>query len=295
MPISPHHPKGYKKYLLTAAALLLAAALALLWRPSFSSSTPATSGYYTMQDHSLNDKNWQQTVADTFGIPKSPPAVDTTRTPEDYLNSCASWQMPAAPDAQSQEWYRAATTLQRTRGKSALEHQQMLQLYEGAARRGHYLAVKQLTIVYSTNWLIVMENQRFLPEPQKARYWINYGLKQKWTGALEWVANAILEGSAEFPHNTAVGMAYMQQAADKGVALAQWRLSRKFRNPNDVLKEEALLECAARQDLHAALHTFASYTSINKRPREALELYQRAVMAGGGSGWKGSVCIVRGI
>lgn len=235
-----------------------------------------------MQEHSLDNRNWQQTVAGIYNLPTPLPPYEPNRSAEEYLNTCATWTPPPAPDEEAHAWYRAATTLQSTVMKSAQEYQQMLQLYEAAARRGHYTAIKQLTIIYSTPWIAMKAD--FPAEPEKARYWLNYGLKQGWTGALEWLANALIDGDAEFPHDPQLGMAYLQLASDRGVALAQWQLSLEFRNPNDVAKEEALLECAARQDLHAALRTFASYTAINKKPREALELYHRAVMAGGESG-----------
>ncbi|MGL4666522.1 MAG: hypothetical protein ACRCWR_01170, partial [Saezia sp.] len=225
-------------------ATLLALTLLALWPAVTLAATPTTTvsttvpqKEYYMQEHSLDNKNWPKAVSEIYNIPNPPPAFDPTRTAQDYLNTCATWTQPPVPDAQAQEWYRAATTLQTIRMPTVQEHRQMLQLYEGAARRGHYLAVKQLTIVYSTNWLIIKEDQRFPRDPQKARYWLNYGLSKGWTGALEWLATALIDGGAQFPRDQKLGMAYLQLASDKGVALAQWQMSLQFRNPRDVAKE----------------------------------------------------------
>ena len=105
--------------------------------------------------------------AQTAGIPMIPMANDlteselsklfnngekiprfSTRNAKELQAKCqnAIWQEPAAPDAQSREWYRAATTLNAILSKTPEQYLQMLTLYEAAARKGHYRAVMQLTI-----------------------------------------------------------------------------------------------------------------------------------------------------
>lgn len=232
-----------------------------------------------MAQENMQNSNWQKSVEQIFGVAKP---FDPKRTVE-QLSNCRQWAVPDAPDPASYEWYRAATTLNAIKFRSALEHQQMLILYEAAARRGHYTAVKQLTIHYSTGALT--SDGRFLPEPDKARYWINYGLLKEWPGALEWLATALQKGSAGFPRNAELSMTYMQQASDLGVALAQWQLALHYGNRlKQVDKEKALLRCAAAQGLHAGLYDWAGYNKINGNAKEALMLYQQAVMAGGDAG-----------
>jgi TPR repeat protein len=77
----------------------------------------------------------------------------------------------------------------------------------------------------------------------------------------------------------------MQQAADLGVALAQYQLGSYYGNSLKQLEQEhALMDCAAAQNLSAALYNRAIYNKIHQRAPEALNFYQRTVMAGGPKG-----------
>ncbi|CAK7052261.1 MAG: hypothetical protein MESAZ_01216 [Saezia sanguinis] len=222
----------------------------------------------------------QKDIARIFGEAKP---FDAKRSADNLRASCRQWAEPAAPDPASHEWYRAATTLHAIKYRTIEQHQQMLILYEAAARRGHYLAMKNLTIVYSEGALV--RGGRFKPEPEKARAWINAGLEREWPGALEWVATAMLEGSAGFSRDSKLGWAYMQQAADLGVALAQYQLGLNYGDRLKQLEQEnALMDCAAAQNLSAALYNRAVHSKIFGRSAEALELYQRTLMAGGPKG-----------
>ena len=219
-------------------------------------------------------------IAQIYG-PAKP--FDGKRSADDLRASCTTWKEPGPPDLASQAWYRAATTLHAVKYRTIEQHQQMLMLYEAAARRGHYLAVKNLTILYSEGALV--RGGRFLPEPEKAQQWIRYGVEREWPGALEWVGTAIREGSAGFIANQQQGLAYLQQAADLGVPLAQYQLAEMYWDiSRQVEKEQALLECAAKGDLSAALHSWAGYRKIDGHAQEAPRLYQRATMQGGVKG-----------
>ncbi|CAK7052238.1 DUF6396 domain-containing protein [Saezia sanguinis] len=225
-------------------------------------------------------KDIVQNIAHLFGEAKP---FDAKRSADDLRTSCRQWIEPAAPDPASHEWYRAATTLHAIKYRTIEQHQQMLILYEAAARRGHYLAMKNLTIVYSEGALV--RGGRFKPEPEKARAWINAGLEREWPGALEWVATAMLEGSAGFSRDSKLGWAYMQQAADLGVALAQYQLGLNYGDRLKQLEQEsALMDCAAVQNQSAALYNRAIYYEIHNNPLKVLEMYQRALMAGGPKG-----------
>jgi len=219
-------------------------------------------------------------IAQIYG-PAKP--FDGKRSADDLRASCTTWKEPGPPDPASQAWYRAATTLHAVKYRTIEQHQQMLMLYEAAARRGHYLAVKNLTILYSEGALV--RGGRFLPEPEKTQQWIRYGVEREWPGALEWVGTAIRGGSAGFIANQQQGLAYLQQAADLGVPLAQYQLAEVYWDiSRQVEKEQALLECAAKGDLSAALHSWAGYRKIDGHAQEATRLYQRATMQGGVKG-----------
>ena len=233
----------------------------------------------TVQEKTL-PRATRQLIEQRFGKTQ---AFEPDRTAEALLSRCARWAIPDAPDEASRRWYRAATTLHSAvKYRTVEEHHKVLMLYEGAARRGHYRAIKDLTILYTEGRLV--RGGRFRPEPQKARAWIDYGLSQGWVGAIEWVADAVGSGTARFEMDQQLSLDLMQQASDQGVSLAQYRLALHYGNRlKQVEKEEALLQCAAAQDLNAALHDWGVYQR-HDHPKEALELYQRAIMAGGEKG-----------
>ncbi|MGL4666581.1 MAG: tetratricopeptide repeat protein, partial [Saezia sp.] len=232
---------------------------------------------YTME-HRLT----HQDISQQLGLPYPLPTFKPDRTVEELAN-CKQWAIPAAPDLQAQEWYRAATTLDAIKLRTVEQHWQMLQLYEAAARRGHYHAVKNLTIWYTQGGLV--HRARFKPDPDKARYWLDQAIRQhRWMGALEWVPYIMGADGSGLNRND-YKLAYLQTAADQGVALAQFQLALVYGNKlMQVEKEKALLACAARQGLSAALKAFAIYREINEFPQEAVELYQQAVMNGGEAG-----------
>lgn len=219
-------------------------------------------------------------IAQIFG---STPAFDNNRSAEQVRAACIYWNEPATTDEQSRQWYRAATTLNAIHFRTIGQHQQMLILYEAAARRGHYLAIKNLTIIYTDGALV--QHGRFMPEPAKARAWIEVGLEQQWPGALEWVANAVINGNALFPSDRQMGLAYMQHAANLGVALAQYQLSKLYSGMgDDTAKERAFLECAAQQRLSAAQDQWGIVNQAIGKPQEALHFFQQAIMNGGETG-----------
>jgi hypothetical protein len=159
-------------------------------------------------------------------------------------------------------------------------------LYEGAARKGHFKAIRDLVALY-TNGVRRLDQVQYTmwTEPKKAWAWMNYGLTRKWPPALEWAAHSISQsvGYGE-PENGY--FAYLQQAADLGAPLAQYEMSRYFSAKWEVDKEEAWLECAAAQNFGPALDELGLTRKIHHRSKEALELYQRAIMAGGVAGGK---------
>ncbi|MGL4666585.1 MAG: tetratricopeptide repeat protein, partial [Saezia sp.] len=233
---------------------------------------------YTME-HRLT----HQDISQQLGLPYPLPTFKPDRTVDELKTTCTTWAIPAAPDPQSQEWYRAATTLDAIKLRTVEQHQQMLQLYEAAARRGHYHAVKNLTIWYTQGGLV--HRARFKPDPDKARYWLGQAInKHRWMGALEWVPH-IMGSQGSGLSKDDYKLAYLQAAADQGVALAQFQLALVYGNKlMQVEKEKALLTCAAQQGLSAALKAFAIYREISEFPQEAVELYQQAVMNGGEGG-----------
>jgi hypothetical protein len=122
-------------------------------------------------------------------------------------------------------------------------------------------------------------------EPKKAWAWMNYGLTRKWPPALEWAAEEISKlvgyGEPEYGY-----FAYLQQAADLGAPLAQYEMSKYFSAKWEVEKEDAWLECAAAQNFGPALYELGMSWKSDRRSKEALELYQRAIMTGGAAGGK---------
>ena len=207
----------------------------------------------------------------------APPAFDPKRSQFD----CASWVEPAPPDEASQRWYQAATTIQAKRFRlSVAEYQKMLILYEGAARKGHYKAVKDLIINYNEGGYAM--GTEFASEPEKARYWLHYGLDKDWAGAFEWLSNALHYGNAGYPADDKLSLAYLQKAANLGVPFAQYDLASVYGDQFERLDaKKALLKCAADQAFSPALEQLATYAEINGNAQIALELHQRALMGGG--------------
>ena len=242
-------------------------------------STPLSSiesVYSTMKEITLDEVN---------KIYGAPVPFNPNRTVEDIAASCKAWQLPT-PDPQAQQWYRAATALHGNTFRTVQEHQQMLQLYEGAARKGHYLAMKNLTIVYGQGAL-VQDYLKFPREPEKVNYWVKNAVLSGQKGALEWVAFGVMNGTYGFKKDERLGLAYMQQAANEGIALAQYQLALYYGNVLKQLEQEnALMECAAQQDLSAAQRKRGINHEIFERFDTALEMYQRAVMNGGEYGQK---------
>ena len=210
----------------------------------------------------------------------APPAFDPKRTQFD----CARWAEPAPPDEASQRWYQAATTIQAKRFRlSVAEYQKMLILYEGAARKGHYKAVKDLIINYNEGGYAM--GTEFAPEPEKARYWLHYGLDKEWAGAFEWLSNALHYGNAGYPADDKLSLAYLQKAANLGVPFAQYDLAMIY---GDQLERRdaklALSKCAAAQAFPPALNILAMDNEIDGNAQIALELHQQALMGGGVKG-----------
>ncbi|MGL4667031.1 MAG: hypothetical protein ACRCWR_03780 [Saezia sp.] len=185
-------PPSFYKIRTFICGLLLALVFAGAAIAQSPTSSPTQDPYH-MSSNELDNAHWQQTVTRLYNIPETPPPFDPNRTADYLLANCGSWQQPEAPNAQSEAWYRAATTLEQTRMKTVEQHKQMLQLYEGAARMGHYRAIKDLTIIYGRNSL-ARGFARFKREPEKVRYWINVGLQNRWIGALEWLSTALHGG-----------------------------------------------------------------------------------------------------
>jgi hypothetical protein len=224
-----------------------------------------------------------------FGKPRP---FEPDRTPEQILANCARWEEPV-PDADAQRWYRAATTIQ-NKGfglsiQGAKEFHQMQILYEGAARKGHFRAINNLIVIYGRRVLVNLREEAMPAQPAKARAWMNYGLTRKWPAVVQWVASALYDGFGSYGNSREGALVYMQQAADLGSAVGQYGMSQYFSREWEIPKEDAWLECAARQEYSLALYKLAMHREINgfhdKIPaftRDALEFYQRAVMAGGG-------------
>ncbi|RUS66439.1 hypothetical protein CUZ56_01718 [Saezia sanguinis] len=262
---------------LLLAAALAAIAVAVHAAPSDSPHDPQKVDS-VMAQNSIKDYTRQE-IEQLYGAVKP---FDADRSAQELLSSCARWEPPVA-DPQARRWYRGATTLNAIAYRTIEQHQQMLILYEAAARKGHYQAVKNLTILYSESSLV--RGGRFPAEPEKARAWLHYGLEQRWVGALEWLSTALHEGSAGYVANGQLSLMYLQKAADLGDPLAQYQVALIYGNRyKQVEKEEALLQCAAAQVFSAALHDWGSYNQIDRRVQQALELYQQAVMAGGSKG-----------
>jgi hypothetical protein len=210
------------------------------------------------------------------------------RTPEEIRARCAKWEEPPIPDEASERWYRAAATIFNATlyqsSTTLADYHRMQMLYEGAARKGHFKAIRDLVVVYS-NGTRGLEDWKYTiwTEPKKAWTWMNYGLTRKWPPALEWAAEEISKlvgyGEPEYGY-----FAYLQQAADLGAPLAQYEMSKYFSAKWEVEKQEAWLECAAVQNFGPALKDLGMSRHIDRRSKEALELYQRAIMAGGAAG-----------
>lgn len=295
MPIQPRHPISAALRL----ALALAAATALAGCPqstgqqqggaAATSSTPTAN---PAGDARMARELSEQQIEQIFNAGQPVPAFDPRRSVA-QLSQCARWEEPAAPDAISQSWYRAATTLNATRRKTAEQYQQMLILYEAAARRGHYRAMMHLTVLYSDGER-VEGNLRYPAEPDKARLWIHEGLRREWPGALEWLSTALHQGSAGYRRNEAQSLAYLQLAADLGSALAQLELGKHY---DDALKFRdkgvALYNCAAAQgSVSAANRQMAIIKEIRGYPTEALQNYQQAVMSGGEGGGRSAFSLL---
>ncbi|MGL4667693.1 MAG: hypothetical protein ACRCWR_07160, partial [Saezia sp.] len=206
------------------------------------------------------------------------------RTAEELTANCKHWPIPESTDADANNWYRAATSIHAINLRTVEQHQKMLQLYEAAARRGHYNATKNLTILYMSSNLVM--EARFKPDPEKARYWLEQAIRQhRWVGALEWVPHIMASDGSGLSERD-YKRAYFQQAADMGVALAQFALSSVFQ-PSP--QEEALLICAADQGFGSAAHEMGTIYEVRKKHEEALHYYQIAVMngneAGGGAAY----------
>ena len=261
---------------------ILSLLFALLAVPAFATAAPnpASESYYAMEQQ-LTHKE----IAQIFNLPYPLPLFQLERTVEELKASCQTWDIPTPPDAQSQEWYRAATTLHAIKYRTVQQHQQMLQLYEAAARRGHYTAAKNLTIWYMDGGLV--RGGRFKPDPQKAMFWLEQAIrKHQWMGALEWVPHIMGyrdSGLAKEDYENA----YLQAAANKGIALAQFQLALVYGDGfKQVEKEKALLACATQQSLSAALYDLGSYKRNNGFAQESLKLLQEAVMNGNEGGGK---------
>ncbi|MDR3158835.1 MAG: DUF6396 domain-containing protein [Zoogloeaceae bacterium] len=219
-----------------------------------------------------------------FGKPRP---FDPDRTPEQIVANCARWEEPV-PDADAQRWYRAATTIQ-NKGfglsiQGAKEFHQMQILYEGAARKGHFRAINNLIWLYGRRVLVNMREEAMPAQPAKARAWMNYSLTRKWPAAVQWAASALYDGFGNYGRSEEGALVYMQQAADLGSAVGQFGMSKYFHRPGEMDKRTAWLECAANQNYSLALMHLGRDKQIDEFPKAALELYQRAVMAGGESG-----------
>ncbi|RUS66440.1 hypothetical protein CUZ56_01719 [Saezia sanguinis] len=261
---------GQQRVRAIAALCLMAGLTCLVWfaQPCAAQPSKPPAKDYTRQE-----------IEQLYGAVKP---FDADRSAQELLSSCARWEPPVA-DPQARRWYRGATTLNAIAYRTIEQHQQMLILYEAAARKGHYQAVKNLTILYSESSLV--RGGRFPAEPEKARAWLHYGLEQRWVGALEWLSTALHEGSAGYVANGQLSLMYLQKAADLGDPLAQYQLAEVYWDiSRQVERKEALMECAAKGDLSAALHSWAGYRKIDGHAQEATRLYQRATMQGGVKG-----------
>ena len=255
-------------------------------------TTPTDSGDAPMAQE-LTDKQIEQIFNDGKPIPR----FNDSFTVEELSARCqnARWAEPAPPDAISHGWYRAATTLNATKRKNARQYQDMIVLYEGAARRGHYRAMMHLIIEYSDGQK-TWDDMLYKPEPEKARMWIHEGLRREWVGALEWLATALYDGSAGYRRNNDQSLAYLQLAAEKGSALAQYQLGWHYDNVlKSITRGEALYECAAAQGyISAANDKWAIIQRIYRNPEVALQNYQLAVMGGGQNGGEAAHSLYRG-
>jgi TPR repeat protein len=213
----------------------------------------------------------------------------TSQTLETLQKKCASWAEPTAPDEISQHWYRAATTIDAIKLITAKQYQQMMILYEAAARKGHYKATMNLTVHYSTGRPV--KEGRYSPEPLKARMWINEGIRHGWTGALEWLATAYKYGFAGYRGYKYDDVKYLARASEFGVAIAQYDYGlyheHEFRQ---LEKRDALMECAGKQGTFpTATYHLAMIKEVDDFSKEALEYYQLAVMGGNEGGIRATV------
>lgn len=210
---------------------------------------------------------------------QNPPSLDPKRTEF----KCATWAEPDAPDEASERWYKAATTLHAKHfRKSTEEYRKMLMLYEGAAKKGHYKAIRNLIVLYNEGGSSMTDS--FPTEPEKARYWLHYGLNKGWVGAFEWLSNALHYGNAGYTPNETFSGAYLQKAADLGMPFAQYELALIYGQKYEQLDTKlTLLQCAAIQDFSPALYDLGAYAKlgIHGNADEALQFYQRSVMGGG--------------
>src|SRR5699024_3895522 len=145
--------------------------------------TPATTQPAHTGELRMDNDFTPQHIAQLFNQDRPILPFNPNRTIAE-LSRCGQWEEPAPPDAVSQSWYRAATTLHATKMKTAQQYQLMLILYEAADRRGHYRAMMHLTVLYTIGRR-VQQDLQFLPERAKARRWLHEGLKRRWVGAVE--------------------------------------------------------------------------------------------------------------
>jgi len=233
---------------------------------------PPDNPYYITMNNLITHKE----IAQTFNLPYPLPVFNEERTAEE-LSNCKHWAIPDAPDEDAKNWYRAATTLHAINSRTVEQHQQMLQLYEAAARRGHYLAIKNLTIWYMEGGLVI--GARFKADPPKASYWLTKAIREhRWEGTLEWVPY-IMGSNGSGLDRKDYKLAYLQAAANEGVALAQWQLSAAYKYRRE--KEVALLICAADQGQSAAADKMGMIYEAREQYDQSLHYYQIAVMNGG--------------
>lgn len=212
---------------------------------------------------------------------EKPPAFE----PDRRVFDCARWTPPAAPDEASERWYKMATTLDAKKYRIGVhEYQQKIILYEAAAKKGHYKAIKDLIILYNEGGYAM--GQEFAPEPLKARHWLDVGLAQGWPSAFEWLATAIHFGYAGYGGSkNEVGLAYLQKAANMGAFFAQYQLALLYGNVYDrVEAEKSLLNCSAEQGFAPAARALSIYKEINGLSAQALQLNHIAISGGGERG-----------
>lgn len=219
---------------------------------------------------------------------KVPPAFDPRKT----YQICSRWTEPVLQDPQAQSWFKAASTLHaKSFRTTTTNYQNMLILYEAAAKRGHWMAAYNLGLLYGMGGYAMADH--FPPEDKKARYWQNYGLAKDWAPFYYLTSMNYEFGRAGYTENQDLSLAYLQAATEKGSHHGQRRMAYIYGTLELLKIEERLLKCAIEQGNSYAAYDFAATLEVRaeigkKTLPQAINLTQQAIMLGGSEKGGGS-------